>query len=549
MPIISIISQPGSASVPKIYAAYRPIIFIVAATAAAGSLTEIRMPPVVYCDIYFNSVFYKTLPATQYYYLDTTNTQWKFDISAAAQEYLSFNLPANGATVIEVAAQVVVNAFCRFRSSAINTDGFLIAEGIAPKQGTGSKAAVAGTGTDSESFQVINAVLQHEDNQDLQTHLQYGRPNAFFQTDTYPLTHRPASYKVCKTDSDHYPFVHLGNRTFSKITVYRFKKDGTTINNTYVIPQTCASVVSAVSPNVILGNDTLVNFNSSGPATIWEWSISGGATWTPVNKKSFTITYEDLLTIIITEAGEPVLTENGEIIIPEAVNPFTDYTLQIRPRCANGAYGTTGSAVFTIAPPVTCPVISLFSFSSINYTNSTITFALTFPFGYNDMQLEWKFDYGNGFVSNAATIDYENAVHPFVWNAPPMANTGTYKVRVRNKCGTDDYSVWSSWVNVVWNKPVVQVAVTLVSVIAASNTWTVTCSLSQAVADDVVIRGYFMGDGPFGVQGFNFTCVILAGATTGITTVPGAATGALAFNKSLTNVNPDPTSDGKDLIW
>src|SRR5205085_615903 len=192
--------------------------------------------------------------------ISDTATDWEFNISGSAQEYLSFNLPANGGTEIELVPLVITTAFCRFRSSGYDGNGFLQPEGILPIQATGTKLAAAGTGTESETFQIINAVLQHEDNQDLQTHLLHARPNGSFEANTFPLTHRPNGYKVCKTDSDHYPFLHLGNKTFSKIQVVSTKKDGGTSTSTYTVPQTCSSVVSAVVATVLFGNDIKITF-------------------------------------------------------------------------------------------------------------------------------------------------------------------------------------------------------------------------------------------------------------------------------------------------
>lgn len=547
MPITSIILQPGHATIPKVHAAYRPILFVVAATATNGA----RSAPVVFCDIYFNGLFYKTLSATQHYYLDYTNTQWQFDISAAAQEYLTFDLPTLGITSINSAPKTVISAFCRFRSSGNDANGFLAPEGIAPKQGTGSKAPVAGSGTESLSFHILNAVLQHEDNQTLATHLDAFKINGTWEANTFPLSHRPNGYKVCKGDSDVFPFIHVGNKQLAKITVTRFHYSGTTTTANFSIPQTCSSVVSGVSAVVQSDNDVAVVFESSGSASQWEWTITGGTTWTAVNTKTFDITWEDLLSILITEAGEIIITEDGEIIIPEGIDPYDEYTLQIRPRCANGVYGTTGSTTYTIAEAVICPVPTAFSFSSLNYTTQTITFALTMPGGQNDIQLEWKFNYGNGFISNVAVQNLNDVVNPFVWNAPVMAATGTYMVRIRTKCAADDYSGWTSWVNVAWNKPLSVVNIFIASILESAGMWRVGCGMTGGVsADDILVQGYFQGDSAAGgVSGFNFFCTITAGATSGIAVVPGAAAGGHAFNAKILNADPDPTSDGKDLKW
>lgn len=68
MPIQSIIQQPATNS---LNAAYQPIVLRVQATSA----TNDPIPPVVYCDIYVNGVFYRSLSNTQYAQLNDTNSE------------------------------------------------------------------------------------------------------------------------------------------------------------------------------------------------------------------------------------------------------------------------------------------------------------------------------------------------------------------------------------------------------------------------------------------------------------------------------------------
>jgi hypothetical protein len=546
MPITSIIQQPGSSSVPKIYAAYRPIIFVARAQASNGT----RLPPRVFCDIYFNNVFYKTLSATQYKKLNDISSDWQFDISAACQEFLSFNLPSNGGSAIEVANNTIVAVYCKFRSSGYDVNGFLIPEGSAPAQATGTKPAGSGQGFLSESFQVINAVLQHEDVQDLQTHLQYARPNGSFETNTFPLTHRPNGYKVCKGDSDFYPFVHLGNKSFSKISLVKTDKTGTPTTVNFTVPQTCSSVVSGVTATVSPDNDVAVTFGSSGPAPQWEWTINGGTTWVAINSTSFNISWEDLLRILITESGADIISENGEIIIPEDVNPFTTYTLQVRPRCSNGAYGTSGTTTYDIDPTPVCPLPTL-SFSSKSEDNQTITFNTTIPSPYSQVQLEWKFDYGNGTIS-ASNYEDLSPTNPFIWSAPTRADQGTYKVRIRTKCDTDYFSPFTSWVDVPWDKAPNTVNVFVSNGIynAPAQSYAITVNSAEILPQDILVSGFFLGDGlSGGRQTFNFSCVIPAGALSAVTMVGGAEPGGIANNFHITNISPNPVSSGKKLIY
>lgn len=200
MPIGSILSQPAASS---INAAYRPVILRVSATATNGD----QIPPVVFCDIYFAAIFYKTISRTQYSALGGSgDSEWEFDIQDACQEFLSMYIAANGASTIKEAAVLVSRVTCKFRSSGIDTDGFTVAEGTPPIQGTVDEEPTAGTGTNSNDFYVVNATLQHEDNQDLAAHLNSFKNGTWGGT-TWPLSHRPNHYKLCTLDSDFFPIL------------------------------------------------------------------------------------------------------------------------------------------------------------------------------------------------------------------------------------------------------------------------------------------------------------------------------------------------------
>jgi hypothetical protein len=217
MPIGSITSQP---STDGIVAAYRPIIFKVTATATDASAA----PPVVYCDIYFNGQFYKTIGKTQYIENNGTNTTWQFDIQDAAQEFLGKYIAANGAQSIIAAPPLVASVQCKFRSSGFDSEGFIQQEGTPPVQATGDTGATPGSGTASGVFDVVNATLQHEDSQDLATHLTSFK-NRTWDDGTFPLTHRPDHYKVCVADSDYFPIVT--NKTPTNLRIHYIPKGGT----------------------------------------------------------------------------------------------------------------------------------------------------------------------------------------------------------------------------------------------------------------------------------------------------------------------------------
>ncbi|HTD94234.1 MAG TPA: hypothetical protein VK644_10495 [Chitinophagaceae bacterium] len=217
MPIGTFLSQPFT---DGIYAAYRPVILQVSATRTDGATT----PPVVYCDIYFNDVYYKTLSKTQYAAINGPYSEWQFDIQDAAQEFLKYFLADNGDVDVVEAFPLVVKAQCRVRSSGYDANGFITSENTTPVQGTGSTPPVSGTGYGSNFFYILNATLQNEDNQDLATHL-----NAFkkrtWSALAWPLTHRPDPYKVCVEDSDIFPILYSGASPLSSL-VLNYKYQG-----------------------------------------------------------------------------------------------------------------------------------------------------------------------------------------------------------------------------------------------------------------------------------------------------------------------------------
>lgn len=227
MPIGSIIIQPAANS---LNAAYRPVILRISATKTGGATT----PPVVYCDIYINDSFYRTITMTQYTKLNVSDTEWEFDIQDPCQEILRKYLGTNGGTLILNPTTIIASVYCKFRSSGINTDGFLIAEDTAPAQGSVGVDPISGTGTQSNTFFILNATLQHEDNQVLTSHLNSYKQRDWIAT-AYPLTHRTENYKICPSQSDYFPIVS-DKQPGSIILSYREKNSNSFLNLGYNSP-------------------------------------------------------------------------------------------------------------------------------------------------------------------------------------------------------------------------------------------------------------------------------------------------------------------------
>lgn len=263
MPIVSIISQPADG---QLMAAYRPVVYRVAAKRTDGQ----PVPPVVYCDIYFDGTYYKSMSKTQYDKLNTTDSEFEFDISDSAQEFLRYQLPVNGGSVVLEASNVFKQCACKFRSSGFDSDGFLTVEDTAPVQGTGSQPPVAGTGTASDTCTIINASLQHEDNQDLATHLDDFKTNLNWQESALPLTHRPATYKVCPGDSDYFPYIDTESREPKCIRLnYRLKGQSGFTTVQWCKPCVSVALVGTVTlPNAYVGLPYNYSFDVTGEAPL-----------------------------------------------------------------------------------------------------------------------------------------------------------------------------------------------------------------------------------------------------------------------------------------
>lgn len=235
MAIGAILIQPPTDS---INAGYRPILFRVSATKTDGT----AIPPVVYCDIYISGSFYKTVSKTQYTKKNTTNSEWEFDVQDAVQEYCQKYIEDNGQASILDIPFIVLPLFCKFRSSGIDTEGFIAAENSAPVQGTFDTAPLDGTGTVSNTVYAVNATLQHEDNQNLAQHLSSYK-NRTWDTTTYPLTHRPDNYYLCTEDSDSFPII--SDKVPAKLTLKWKDKNGITGSTDQNIPCVPVSITSS----------------------------------------------------------------------------------------------------------------------------------------------------------------------------------------------------------------------------------------------------------------------------------------------------------------
>lgn len=215
MPVSSITYQPA---IGQLLAAYRPIVFKVEATATGGD----PIPPYVVADIYIQDVYYKSIIRTSAEAFSTTISQWNFDISDALQEYLQPDIAVITNSDILPAVHMSAKVMVRFRSSDLDEDGFTVEEGTRPVQATKNTPAAAGSGLQSNYIFVINSALQHEDNQNLQVHLNSFKTGSW-SANAFPLSHR-SRYLFCPGDSDHFPIVFTGDCIDADMTInYRLR--------------------------------------------------------------------------------------------------------------------------------------------------------------------------------------------------------------------------------------------------------------------------------------------------------------------------------------
>lgn len=202
MPITGITYQPKASSLNSVY---RPLIF--RCTAKIPNATADKyICPVVYCDVYVEGLYYKTLSRTQYIKNVNNNPEYEFDIQDAIQELMNYNLPIMDGFVIEKFENTIKNIFVKFRNSFSDTNGFVKSEQIEPVQGTSSNPPVLGGGTKSNDIYTLNSVIQHEESQDLDELLASYQTGSW-SSGTLPLTKRPMVYMLCKNDSSHFPIV------------------------------------------------------------------------------------------------------------------------------------------------------------------------------------------------------------------------------------------------------------------------------------------------------------------------------------------------------
>lgn len=199
-------------SLNSIQPAYNPVLIYAQVLTTSGS-----RPPVMYADVYFNNVYYKTLTSSSVDTIVGTTSFWRFDVSGLAQEYLDSAVPnifwpATAATApmepLYVAPPSIITGgkngatlcYVKFRISSQDSYGVVTPQTPEPVQATYDTPALAGTGYASDTFTIVNAALQWtRDRSDLEASLKDYRRTGFLSAfigqqieatnKIYPLSH------------------------------------------------------------------------------------------------------------------------------------------------------------------------------------------------------------------------------------------------------------------------------------------------------------------------------------------------------------------------
>lgn len=148
--------------------AYRPINVITMDNGATG------IPPEVYCDVYFDGVYYKTLSSNVPTTVLSGTSFWTFDLSGLAQEYIKTNvydITLNTLTQIYGPSTKYgqVLTWFKIRISTQDSYGVITPGGPLPVQATFNTAAAAGGGyTSDQQWYTVNATLQVQDSMGLE---------------------------------------------------------------------------------------------------------------------------------------------------------------------------------------------------------------------------------------------------------------------------------------------------------------------------------------------------------------------------------------------
>lgn len=191
----AIITQQPIAN--QLTSAYKPIVISCTATTSTGGV-----PTLVFCDVYINSVYYRTFFSSK----ADKEGKYIFDIQDVIQENLNYFIPPIDGKKIEITTQTLVDVYVKIRTSKLNESGLNESEQTAPIPGSQETPPIAGEGISSNKFFALNLLIQHEENQDLPSLLKSYQTNQW-NNEALPLTRRNQTNFLTNTQSSFFPFI------------------------------------------------------------------------------------------------------------------------------------------------------------------------------------------------------------------------------------------------------------------------------------------------------------------------------------------------------
>lgn len=319
----------------SLWAAYKPIVF---------KFQTDHVSPISYCDIYFNGIYYASISKTS----ADLNNVFTFDIETVVQEYLRTpSLSPIGGYVSILTA--VTSCVCKFRSTTLDSQGFIIQNSTAPIQGTYNTLPISGTGLVADAIYVIGAASIDG----IDTYKQ-----GTWDNNVHPLTHR-RKLSIGKTDNAYFPIINDSNKVLTCLKLnYRLKS-----TSAWNVADNCGE------PGCNVDITNLISL----------WSIANNrfeATWSTAG----TADHFDLE--IVNDTATFIITGNSATY----VFPNKAHTLRIRACCSADCLSAAGWIYYSYEPS-NCTPITRTSYTSDGTSiqvyanfNLTETLAGTMPF-------------------------------------------------------------------------------------------------------------------------------------------------------------------------
>ena len=232
---VNFISQPAQS---ELLTAYKPVNFVVSASTNNGNV-----PPVVYCDVYINSAYYRTFFSTK-----SQNNQFSFDIQDAVQEVFTYYIPPMDGGQLQINKASLVDVFVKIRTSKLNSLGLIETEQTAPIPGNDDEKPISGSGTISNKIYVLNALIQSEENQNIFELLKSFRRGTW-NNEALPLTRRNEVNFIQAGQSSYFPI--LTEKDIARVKLSAKFRDGS-VRDYYseIVPEDVVEVSNPPTINI-----------------------------------------------------------------------------------------------------------------------------------------------------------------------------------------------------------------------------------------------------------------------------------------------------------